>query len=77
MRTISLKLDEYIFEETENILSRTKKARNRYINEALNYYNRVQKRIMLENLLRKESKAVAVSSMEVLKEFEIIDNYDL
>ena len=77
MRTISLKLDEYIFEETESILSRTKKARNRYINEALNYYNRVQKRIMLENLLRKESKAVAVSSMEVLKEFEIIDNYDL
>ena len=77
MRTISLKLDEYIFEETENILATTKKARNRYINEALNYYNRVQKRIMLENTLRKESKAIAVSSMEVLKEFETIDNYDL
>jgi hypothetical protein len=29
---------------------------------------------MLEKVLRKESQAVAASSMEVLKEFENIDN---
>jgi len=77
MRTISLKIDEIIFEETEKILSKNKKARNRYINEALNYYNKMQRRLLLESILKKESKAVQDSSMEVLKEFENIDNYDL
>jgi hypothetical protein len=77
MRTISLKIDDVIFEMTEEILSKNKQARNRYINEALNYYNKMQKRLLLEKALKKESKAVQYSSMEVLKEFENIDNYDL
>ncbi|MCL2327873.1 MAG: hypothetical protein FWC39_05095 [Bacteroidetes bacterium] len=77
MAAISLKIDDFIFAETENILSKTKQARNRYINEALNYYNKMQKRLFLEKILRKESKAVQESSMEVVKEFEKIDNYDL
>ena len=77
MTAISLKIDDFIFAETENILAKTKQARNRYINEALNYYNKMQKRLFLEKTLRKESKAVQESSMEVVKEFEKIDNYDL
>jgi len=77
MRTISLKIDDVIFEMTEEILSKNKQARNRYINEALNYYNKIQKRSLIEKTLKKESKAVQCSSMEVLKEFENIDNYDL
>jgi hypothetical protein len=77
MKTISLKIDDVIFEMTEEILSKNKQARNRYINEALNYYNKMQKRSFLEKALKKESKAVQHSSMEVLKEFENIDNYDL
>jgi len=74
MRTLSLKLEELIFEETEEILLTNKKPRNRYINEALNYYNRIQKRLLLEKSLLEESKAVYASSLEVLKEFEDIDN---
>ena len=74
MKTLSLKLDEWIFEETEEILLTNKKPRNRYINDALNYYNRIQKRLLLERSLLEESKAVYASSMEVLKEFENIDN---
>ena len=77
MRTISLKIDESIFDETEKILLESKKPRNRYINEALSYYNKIQKRLVLEKTLKKESKAVSKSSMEVLKEFENIDSYDL
>ena len=77
MRTISLKIDDVIFAATEDILSKNKKTRNRYINEALNYYNKMQKRLLLEKVLKKESKAVQHNSMEVLKEFENIDNYDL
>ena len=74
MKTLSLKLEDLIFEETEEILLTNKKPRNRYINEALNYYNRIQKRLLLEKSLLEESKAVYSSSLEVLKEFEDIDN---
>ena len=73
MKTVSLKIDDSIFEETENILSRVKNSRNRYINEALAYYNQVQKRIILEKKLKKESEIVKSDSMSVLKEFEDID----
>lgn len=74
MKTISLKIDDFIFGETENLLLSIKKPRNRYINDALEYYNTVQKRILLQKQLHFESKLVSESSMEVLKEFELIDN---
>ena len=74
MKAISLKIDEWVFNETEKILLANKKPRNRYINEALCYYNNLQKKIFLEKMLQKESKAVAASSAEVLKEFECIDD---
>jgi hypothetical protein len=73
MKTISLKIDDSIFGETENILVSLKKPRNRYINDALDYYNAAQKRILLQKQLHFESKLVSENSMEVLKEFEQID----
>ncbi|MGC9374008.1 MAG: hypothetical protein ACP5DQ_03075 [Bacteroidales bacterium] len=76
MKTISLKIDDSIFGETEKILSRIKKPRNRYINEALEYYNRIQKRMILEKKLKKESELVKKDSISVLKEFEDIDYAD-
>ena len=75
MKTISLEIDELILEETESILLRNRKPRNRYINEALSYYNNhIQKRILLEKVLLQESRAVYASSLEVLKEFESIED---
>ena len=74
MKTISLKIDDSIFGETENILISIKKPRNRYINDALAYYNNAQKRLILQKKMHFESKLVSESSMEVLKEFEQIDN---
>jgi len=76
MKNISLKIDDSIFGETEKILSQIKKPRNRYINEAIEYYNRLQKRLLLEKKLRNESKLVKKDSMEILKEFEDIDYVD-
>ena len=73
MKTVSLKIDDSIFGETEKILSRIKKPRNRYINEAIDYYNRIQSRLILEKKLRKESDIVKKDSMSVLKEFDDID----
>ena len=72
MKTISLKIDDSIFGETEKILSKIKKPRNRYINDAIEHYNRIQKRAILEKKLKKESDLVKADSMEVLKDFEEI-----
>ncbi len=76
MKTVSLKIDDSIFEETEKILSKMKKPRNRYINEAIDYYNKLQRRLIIEKRLKKESELVKEDSMSVLKEFEKIDYVD-
>lgn len=70
MKTLSLKLDDAIFEETEELLSKMEKSRNRYINEALDHYNKIQKRKLLEKLLANESKLVSSESLNVLDDFE-------
>jgi len=74
MKTVSLKIDDSIFGETEEILKNIKKPRNRYINEAIEFYNNFQRRKLIENQLKKESKLVATNSMEIMAEFEIFEN---
>ena len=76
MKTVSLKIDDSIFGETEKILSTIKKPRNRYINEAIDDYNRFQRRLILEKRLKKESELVKMDSMSILNEFEEIDYVD-
>jgi predicted transcriptional regulator len=70
MKTLSLKLDDDVFEDTEIVLEQIKKPRNRYINEALHFYNRMQKRRLLALQLGLESQLVSDESMLVLQEFE-------
>lgn len=70
MKTLSLKLDDNVFEETEKVVAELKLARNRYINEALNLYNQYNKRRVLKKKLAKESQLVSEDSSEVLAEFE-------
>jgi hypothetical protein len=76
MKTVSLKIDDLIFGETEKILSRLQKSRNKYINDAIDYYNQVQKRQIIENKLKKESILVRKESMNILRDFENIDYVD-
>ncbi len=73
MKTVSLKIDDSIFGETEKILSRIKIPRNRYINEAIEYYNHLQRRLILENKLKNESFLVQKDSLNILNDFERID----
>ena len=74
MKTLSLKLDDSVFSETEQMIRHIKKSRNRYINEALSFYNKVQKRQLLAARLEKESKLVKDETLKVLHEFEMIDD---
>ena len=76
MKTISLKIDDSTFGETEKILTRIKIPRNRYINEAIAYYNRIQRRQILEKRLKSESDLVKKDSLSTLKDFERIDYVD-
>ncbi len=76
MKTISLKIEDNNFSETEKILSTLKKPRNRYINEAIEFYNKLQKRILLQKKLEIESELGRRQSMEILKEFEEIEYED-
>ncbi|MFN0176171.1 MAG: hypothetical protein ACKVU0_16105 [Saprospiraceae bacterium] len=74
MTNLSLKLQDGIYVETEAILSRLKKSRNAYINEALAYYNAVIKRQLLAAELENEIKLAAESSQEILREMEQIED---
>ena len=74
MKSVSLKIDDSIYGETEKILSKINKPRNRYINDAIKYYNRIQNRALLEKKLNRESTLVKSDSMDVLKDFEGIDH---
>jgi hypothetical protein len=74
MKTISLKLDDNIFNETEVVLVKVKKSRNRYINEAVDYYNRINRRSLIAKKLAKESRLVKKESLAVLAEFETLQD---
>lgn len=74
MKNLSLKLEDDIFLETEKIVKKVKKNRNRYINEAIEFYNKLHKRRLLAKQLSKESKLVAEDSLKVLAEFEKLND---
>ncbi|MCB0645144.1 MAG: hypothetical protein KDC49_00680 [Saprospiraceae bacterium] len=70
MKTISLKIEDDIFQEAEKILSKQKISRNRYINMAIESFNAQERRKILSQQLKKESTMVKDDSMIVLQEFE-------
>jgi hypothetical protein len=69
-KNLSLKLQDGIFKETEQVLKKVKRPRNAYINEAVHFYNRLMARRLLKKKLMRESNIVAADSMSVLEEFE-------
>ena len=69
-------MDDTIFHETEKIITRISKNRNRYINEAVAFYNLLQKRRIISRQLQKESKLVRDESMKILDEFEKLQDAD-
>lgn len=69
-------MDEKVFQETEKILTKVRKNRNRYINDAVEFYNALHKRRIITNQLKKESKLVRDESMKILEEFENITDED-
>lgn len=73
-KALSLKLQEDIFEEVERITKVVKMPRNTYINSALKYYNKINRKRILKKQLTKESKLGKDSALEVLHEFEALND---
>lgn len=76
MKNLSLKMDDIVFDETEKITAKISKNRNRYINDAVEFYNLLQRRKIISGQLQKDSKIVQEESMKVLEEFEKIQDAD-
>ena len=70
MKTPSLKLKDAFFEETEGILKKRRIPGNRYIAEAVEFYNRYHKQKELAKAFAKASTLARESSMEVNAEFD-------
>jgi hypothetical protein len=73
MKTITIKIGDLLFAETEKIRLNNKLSLNCYINKALKSYNILQKRKITGKCLAKESKRVKEDSISTLNEFEAID----
>jgi len=73
-KSLSLKLKDDVFSETEEIVSSIHRPRNAYINEALSFYNKLVRRKLLKKRLIKESRLVSASSIKALSELELLED---
>jgi len=73
-KPVLLKLNDEIFKETEEIISQTHISRNAYINQALSVFNKLNRRRALKKRLKYESSLVRHNSLELLEEFERLED---
>jgi hypothetical protein len=73
-KMLSLKVRDDVFAETEDIIGSIQKPRNAYINEALIFYNKFIRRRLLKAQFKKESQMITESSIEALRELELIED---
>ncbi len=73
-KAVPLKVNDQVFDETQEILKKIHVSRNSYVNEAIKCYNRVMKRKLLKKQYAKESALVSKHSLEINKEFQEIED---
>jgi hypothetical protein len=73
-KAISLKINDSLFTEAEDLIHKTAVPRNFYINQAIRYYNRIIKRKLLKQHYQKESSLLAAHSLEINQEFQKIED---
>ncbi len=69
-KALSLKLKDEIFKDVEQIIHEIDIPRNTYINDAIDFYNKLNRRKKLKRQLAAESELVSQNSLEILDEFE-------
>lgn len=73
-KAVSIKMRDDVFEEIERLVKRLKTTRNAYINDAVAFFNRVNRRARLKKRLALESAWVSSDSMKALAEFEALSD---
>ena len=73
-KALSLKLQDEIYQDAEAMRGKVNMPRNTYINKAVDFYNKVNRKRFLKKQLAKECKLVEASSLEVLREFEALND---
>lgn len=73
-KTLSLKLQDSVFKETEMITQKLHMPRNGYINAAVAFYNKLKKRALLQKELARESLLVRDESLATLEAFEAFED---
>lgn len=73
-KTLSLKLNDEVFQEIEEILRKSRRPRNAYINDAIRLYNKLWKRKLMRKALIQESALIAEDSKDVLEAFEELED---
>jgi predicted transcriptional regulator len=73
-KAVSLKLQDDVFQEAEEVLRRTRRSRNAYFNDAIRFYNKLWERKSLKRALAAESTLVAADSLAVLEAFEQMED---
>ena len=71
---LSLKLKDNVFKETEKIVNKLDTSRNAYINDAVDFYNKLMERKLTKARLVKESESIYQTSLDVLREFEKLED---
>lgn len=74
MKTISLRLPESLLTELEQRVEQVSTSRNRYINDAIAFYNHYLERRTLAEQFAAESQLVGEDSLQVLAEFEMLED---
>lgn len=70
MKMLSLKLRDEVFDEVEEVIKKFKVPRNTYINEALAFYNKVNRRRLLKKKLAAEVSLAKASALTELGEWD-------
>ena len=73
-KALSLKINEDIFKEVEEITKKYHIPRNTYINQALSVYNKLNRRKILKKQLAFESGLVRDTSLEVFADFDKLED---
>lgn len=73
-KSIALKIDAVVLAEADELLKTDQRSRNRYINEAVAYYNRMVKRARIREQLQRESKIVNNESVAMARNLEGLDS---
>lgn len=72
MKMLSLKLRDDVFREVEEMVKKFSVPRNAYINDALAFYNKVNRRRLLKKELAREVSLAKAATLETLKELDAL-----